>query len=113
MCALIRPGIGMVAAMLILNTVIDLTIFDVIITRLLIAGTSAIISGFGRIGSIINSLGVCRQYIWTLNVEVILYVADHQNIVADTLISDEVEAMRFDDCFRPASSNARFVAARE
>jgi hypothetical protein len=54
MCALIRPGIGMVAAMLIRNTIIDLIIFAVIITHLLIAGTSAIISRFGRIARILE-----------------------------------------------------------
>jgi hypothetical protein len=54
MCALIRPGIGMVAAMLIRNTIIDLIIFVVIITHLLIAGTSAIISRFGRIARILE-----------------------------------------------------------
>ena len=54
MCALILPGIGMAAVMLFRTTIIDLIIFVVIITHLPIAGTSTIISRFGRIGSIIG-----------------------------------------------------------
>jgi hypothetical protein len=54
MCMRIPRDIVMVVVTLILNTIIGRIIFVAIITHLLIAGTSAIISLFGRTGSFVG-----------------------------------------------------------
>jgi hypothetical protein len=61
MCMRIPRDIVMVAVTLILNTIIGRIIFVAIITHLLIAGMSAIISLFGRTGSFVGLVVVQRR----------------------------------------------------